>query len=109
MTNIKRILKKYPTVGKLKNDDDLKSLLGETENLFREVAVALSKEISDIRSNPLYNVALSAAFQVASNALMQPYEDVGYLKDIRGILLSSALPKSTVKKVEQDNGEESKK
>lgn len=103
MTNIKRILKKYPTVGKLKSDDDLKSLLGETENLFREAAIALSKEISGIRSNPLYNTALSAAFQVASNALMQPYEGVGYLKDIRGILLSSALPKSTVKKVEQDN------
>lgn len=103
MTNIKRILKKYPTVGKLESDDDLKSLLGETENLFREVAIALSKEISGIRSNPLYNAALSAAFQVASNALMQPYESVEYLKDIRGILLSSALPKSTVKKVEQDN------
>lgn len=27
MTNIKRILKKYPTVGKLKSDDDLKSFI----------------------------------------------------------------------------------
>lgn len=102
MTDIKEIIKKYPTIKKLDSEEDLKELISSTEQLFKEVTIALSGEISGIRSNPLYNAALSAAFQVASNALMQPYADKGYLQAIRETLLSTAVPISAVKKVKQD-------
>lgn len=102
MTDIKETIKKYPTVENLDSEEDLMDLLSSTEQLFKEVATALSGEISGIRSNPLYNAALSAAFQVASNALMQPYADKDYLQAVREMLLSTAVPISTIKKVKQD-------
>lgn len=102
MTDIKEIIKKYPTIKKLDSEEDLKDFLSNTEELFKEVAIALSEEISGIRSNPLYNAALSAAFQVASNALMQPYADKDYLQVIREMLLSTAFSISTIKKVKRD-------
>ena len=102
MTDIKEIIKKYPTTKNLNNEEDLEDLLSNAEQLFKEVAIALSGEISGIRSNPLYNAALSAAFQVASNALMQPYADKEYLQAIREMLLSTAVSISTIKKVKRD-------
>lgn len=102
MTDIKEIIKKYPTTKNLNNEEDLKDLLSNAEQLFKEVAIALSGEISGIRSNPLYNAALSAAFQVASNALMQPYADKDNLQAIREMLLSTAVSISTIKKVKRD-------
>lgn len=102
MTDIKEIIKKYPTTKNLKNEEDLKDLLSNAEQLFKEVTIALSGEISGIRSSPLYNAALSAAFQVASNALMQPYADKDYLQAIREMLLSTAFSISTIKKVKRD-------
>lgn len=102
MTDIKEIIKKYPTVGNLDNEKGLDDLLKNTEKLFQEVSTALSVEISGIRSNPLYNAALSAAFQVASNALMQSFADKDYLQAIREMLLSTAFSISTIKKVKRD-------
>jgi len=102
MTDIKEIIKKYPTTKNLNNEEGLKDLLSSAEQLFREVAIALSGEISGIRSNPLYNAALSAAFQVASNALMQPYADKDYLQAIREMCLSTAFSILTIKKVKRD-------
>ncbi len=63
MTDIKEIIKKYPTV----------------ENLNSK-----------------------AAFQVASNALMQPYADKDYLQAIKEMFLSTAVPISAIKKVKRD-------
>ena len=102
MTDIKEIIKKYPTTKNLNNEEGLKDLLSSAEQLFKEVTIALSGEISGIRSNPLYNAALSAAFQVASNALMQPYADKDYLQAIREMFLSTAFSISTIKKVKRD-------
>lgn len=102
MTDIKEIIKKYPTVENLNGGEDLKELLSSAEQLFKEVTIALSGEISGIRSNPLYNAALSAAFQVASNALMQPYADKDYLEDIREAFLSSAVSVTLAIKVPND-------
>lgn len=102
MTDIKEIIKKYPTVENLNGGEDLKELLSSAEQLFKEVAIALFGEISGIRSNPLYNAALSAAFQVASNALMQPYADKDYLEDIREAFLSSAVSVTLAIKVPND-------
>lgn len=102
MTDIKEIIKKYPTTKNLKNEEDLKELLSSAEQIFEEVTIALSGEISGIRSKPLYNAALSAAFQVASNALMQPFADKDYLQAIREMFLSTAFSISTFKKVKRD-------
>lgn len=102
MTDVKEIIKKYPTIKKLDSEEDLTDLLSSTEQLFKETTIALSGEISGIRSNPLYNAALSAAFQVASNALMQPYADKDYLQAIREMFLSTAIPISAIKKVKRD-------
>lgn len=102
MTDIKEIIKKYPTVENLNSKEDLKELLSSAEQLFEEVAIALSRKISGIRTNQFYNTALSAAFQVASNALMQPYADKDYLEDIREAFLSSAVSVTLAIKVPND-------
>lgn len=102
MTDIKEIIKKYTTVENLNSKEDLKELLSSAEHLFEEVAIALSRKISGIRTNQFYNTALSAAFQVASNALMQPYADKDYLQAIKEMFLSTAVPISAIKKVKRD-------
>lgn len=101
MTDIKEIIKKYPTIKNLEIED-LDDLLKNTEKLFKEVTIALSREISGTITNQFYNTALSAAFQIASNALMQPYADKDYLQAIREMFLSIAVPISVIKKVKQD-------
>lgn len=102
MIDIKEIIKKYPTGGNFNSEKSFNDLLKNAERLFQEATIALSDEISGIRTNQFYNTALSAAFQVASNALIQPYADKDYLEDIREAFLSSAVSVSTIRKVPND-------
>lgn len=104
MMDIKEIVNRYPTVRDYEVDrSGAKELLKNAEKLFRDVTISLSDEISGIRANSVYSAALSAAFEVISNSLMQPYQDREHIKIIKNVLLSSAVSISIIEEIKKDD------
>lgn len=104
MMDIKEIVNRYPTVRDYEVDrSGAKELLKNAEKLFRDVTLSLSDEISGIRANSVYSAALSAAFEVISNSLMQPYQDREHITIIKNVLLSSAVSVSIITKDKKDD------
>lgn len=104
MMDIKEIVNRYPTARDYEVDRlGAKELLKNAEKLFRDVTLSLSDEISGIRANSVYSAALSAAFEVISNSLMQPYQDREHIKIIKNVLLSSAVSISIIKEIKKDD------
>lgn len=97
---IKRTIKRCDK--RLKKAKDTSEAIKAVAEAAAEISSVLASEILGYDMGKGTQIALSAAFQVASNALIQPYADKDYLEDIREAFLSSAVSVSTIRKVPND-------